>query len=418
MSKSGKPVTLILVGAGNRGSRYAEFVANNPELAALVAVAEPKDACRRRIAHDHGIGAADTVEDWRPLSERERFADAVIIATSDAMHREPAVAFIKQGYHVLLEKPMAPDETSCRLIVKEALSKKVLFSVCHVLRYTPYTQALKKVLDSGAIGEVVSLQRLEPVGYWHQAHSFVRGNWRNERQSSSMLLAKSCHDLDWIHYIMGCRCLKVSSFGALNHFRREKRPKGASERCVTCAVEERCPYSAKKIYLERVSQGHSGWPVSVLAIETSEDSIRKAIETGPYGRCVYTCDNDVVDNQVVNLLFEGGKTASFTMTAFTRFASRRTRIFGTHGEIYGNGSQIKVHDFLTDKTEVIDTEELVPGIWGGHGGGDGSLMKSYLEAVADRDPSKILSGPKETLESHIMVFAAERSRREGRTVDM
>jgi len=287
------------------------------------------------------------------------------------------------------------------------------------MRYTAYTRRLKSVLDSGVIGQVVSVQHLEPVGYWHQAHSFVRGKWRNEAESSSMLLAKSCHDLDWLRYIMGARCLKVSSFGSLYHFRKDSKPAGAADRCLDCPVEPRCPYSAKKIYLGRFARGHTGWPVNVLAPEVTEESLTEALRTGPYGRCVYACDNDVVDNQVVNMEFEGGRTATFTMTAFHPGGDRKTRIFGTRGYIEGDGNTIRHSDFLTDKTETIQANAGAEGtVKSGHGGGDYGLAQSFLAAVANNDPSKVLTGPAESLETHLMVFAAERSRLEGRVVDI
>ena len=411
-----KPVRLVVIGAGGRGTGYATFASQHPDRARIVGVAEPREYYRSRLADAYDIAPENIFTDWKDVAGRERFADAVIVATQDAMHAEPAVAFAEKGYHILLEKPMAPNEADCRRIVRAAMGNRIIFAVCHVMRYTRYTQALKGMIDSGAIGEVVNIQHLEPVGYWHQAHSFVRGNWRNEGESSFMLLTKSCHDLDWIRYIIGAKCRAVSSFGTLKHFRKEGKPKGAGDRCLDCRCEPRCPYSAKKIYLGRVARDQTGWPVDVLTPDVTEEGVMEALRHGPYGRCVYACDNDVVDNQVVNMLFEEGRTASFTMTAFTEQAHRKTRIFGTMGELYGDGSDIHHFDFLSDETEVIDTEALDSSILGGHGGGDYGLMESFVSAVAEDDPNRILSGPEETLESHLMVFAAERARRENRVV--
>jgi len=411
------PVTLIIVGAGSRGSTYATYAASHPDRAKVVGVAEPRDHYRDRMAEKHAISPEDVFTDWKDIAERERFADAAVVATQDDMHAGPAIALARKGYHILLEKPMAPTAEDCRRIVAAILENRVIFAVGHVMRYTRYTQALKGVLDSGAIGDIVSLQHLEPVGYWHQAHSFVRGNWRNEGLSSPMLLAKSCHDLDWIRYVMGVPCRRVSSFGSLRHFRKEEQPEGAADRCVDCTVEGACPYSALKIYgRDRLEKGHTGWPLDVLTPEPTAESVDEALRTGPYGRCVYACDNDVVDHQVVNMEFEDDRTASFTMTAFNKAGHRKTRIFGTRGEVYGNGQTIEVFDFLTDQTEVIDTSKTDASILGGHGGGDYGLMHSFVTAVAEGDQSRILSGPQETLESHLMVFAAEEARRQGTVV--
>ena len=292
-----------------------------------------------------------------------------------------------------------------------------MFGCCHVMRYTTYTRRLKALVESGVIGDVVNIQHLEPVGYWHQAHSFVRGNWRNTAESSFMLLAKSCHDLDWLRHIMAVPCLAVSSFGSLKHFRKTEKPKaaGKAKRCLDCAYESQCPYSAKKIYLGRFARGDKGWPVDVVTPVVTAENLDAALRTGPYGRCVYECDNDVVDHQVVNLQFAGNRSASFTMTAFNAGDHRQTRVFGTRGSLEGDGVRIRHTDFLTDKVSTIDTNTSADGsLLSGHGGGDFGLMDSFVRAVAENDPRQILSGPEETLESHLMVFAAEQARLQNR----
>ena len=410
------PISLLIVGAGGRGTSYALYPTEHPDLAKVVAVAEPRDFYRKRMARRHAIPAGNVFKDWRRAALRPRLADAVLICTQDAMHADPAVAFAAQGYHILLEKPMAPSAADCRRIVEAALQSKGLFAVCHVLRYTEYTQKLKSLVDAGLIGDLVSMQHLEPVGYWHQAHSFVRGNWRNTAESSPMLLAKSCHDLDWMHYLMGARCERVSSFGSLYHFRREHRPAGAADRCLDCPVEAACPYSAKRFYLGRIERGDKGWPVRVLTPDLTAEGVTQALREGPYGRCVFACDNDVVDHQVVAMEFAGGRSATFTMTAFSPVTDRKTRLFGTRGYLQGDGRFIEHFDFLTEKTDTIDTQLDAEAAKAGHGGGDYRLMQAFVAAAATGDRSKVLSGPAETLESHLMVFAAEQARLEGRVV--
>ncbi|MHA1909274.1 MAG: Gfo/Idh/MocA family protein [Candidatus Thorarchaeota archaeon] len=411
------PIDIIIVGAGDRGNVYAEFAIAHPERARIVGIAEPREYYRDKMAQDHTIAPENVFNDWKEIVVRERFADAAIVTTPDALHVEPAIALAKKGYHILLEKPMAPDEEGCRKITKAVLDNDVILSVGHVLRYTMYTKKLKELLDSGVIGDIVSLQRLEPVGYWHQAHSFVRGNWRREEESTFMLLAKSCHDIDWISYIMGKKCKTISSFGSLVHFRSENKPKDAGTRCVQCDYELECPYSSLKIYLGFLDKGITGWPVNVITPDVTEAGIKQALMDGPYGRCVYDCDNDVVDHQVVNMEFEGNLTAAFTMTAFTKARARETRIFGSRGEIYGDGSTIHVYDFLTEQTQEYDTTADTT-VLTDHGGGDYWLMHAFVSAVANKNPNLILSGPTETLESHLMTFAAERSRREKRTISL
>ncbi len=415
-------VTIAVVGAGSRGTAYSRAALGAATPARIVAIAEPRAEYRRRLADDMGVDAAHQFNDWRELVSGPRLADAVIIATQDRMHTEPALAFAELGYHVLLEKPMATTEAECRQIVETARKNGVLLTVCHVLRYTPYTRALQALLASGAYGEIASVRRLEPVGWWHQAHSFVRGNWRNEAASSPMLLAKSCHDIDWIRHLMGRRCTRVSSFGSLTHFKAENKPAGAGDRCVACAVESSCAYSALRFYTQRLEDGQTGWPVDVLTSYPDRESILEALTNGPYGRCVYDCDNDAVDNQVMNMEFDGGRTAAFTMTAFTRPRPREDGIYCTGAEITGDGRYLHIFDFLSEQTTKIDTYGPGADAGGqradeGHGGGDSGLVETFLKAIADDDPS-LVSDPRQDLESYEIVFAAERSRRTGQTIEI
>ncbi|MEZ4730697.1 MAG: Gfo/Idh/MocA family oxidoreductase [Caldilineaceae bacterium] len=405
-----QPVRLIIIGAGNRGSSFAQFALNHSELVKVVGVAEPRPFYRQRVADQHAIDPDNVAADWRELITRPRFADAVIIATTDRDHAEPAIAFAGLGYAMLLEKPMATNPTDCRRIVEAVQRNGILFAVFHDFRYFGYTQRLKEIVDSGVIGDVVAIQHLEPVGYWHYAHSYVRGNWRNEATSSSMLLAKSCHDIDWLRYILGQRCVQVSSFGSLTHFKQSQKPAAAGDakRCLECAYEPDCPYSAPRFYQTRLRTGRYGWPLSVITPVFTEEAVLQALTEGPYGRCVYECDNDVVDHQVVNLLYENGATASFTMTGLSEHADRKTTIFGTRGELRGDLSKLVLYDFLSGETTVIDTvpPDVPPG---GHWDGDVNTLKAFMMAVGTGDTSYILSGAEETLETHLTVFAAEKS---------
>lgn len=417
-----KQVTLGIIGAGARGCGYANYATIVPDRLKIAAVADPDESRRNQLADAHHIPQEMRFTSWQEFVTKEKMCDAVAICTQDSLHEAPAIACAKRGYDILLEKPMAPTADACRRIVAAVKESGILFAVCHVLRYTNYTTALRKIIASGEIGDIVNVQHLEPVGYWHQAHSFVRGNWRNEAESSSMLLAKSCHDIDWLRYVIGKKSAQIQSFGTLRHFRTSEKPVGATDRCIDCPkdVEAGCPYSAYKIYFrDRFYKGIRGWPTTVLTQTLTKESLAEALKTGPYGRCVYACDNDVVDNQVVNILFEDGSTASFTMNAFNFHTARKTRIFGTLGELETDSETIEIHHFLDDSKRVVDTKAINDGgILTGHGGGDQGIMQSFIQAVAERDPHYILSDANETLESHLMVFAAEKSRREGSVVTM
>lgn len=408
-----RPVTYAIVGAGQRGTGYGEWIAAHPDRAKVVAVAEPAAHRRTRLARRHGVPPQRAFGSWQELASAPRLADAVIVATQDADHVGPAITLADNGYHLLVEKPLAPTEQECVELVAAVAGTGVLFAVCHVLRYRPYTRLVKRLLDEGRIGELVSVQHLEPVGYWHYAHSFVRGNWRRADTASFMLLAKSGHDIDWLRHLVGRPVERVSSFGSLTHFRPESRPAGAADRCVSCAVEPDCPYSAPRLYLGRLREGRTGWPVSVLTDEVTEQGVRAALEHGPYGRCVYACDNDVVDHQVVAMEFAGGVTATFTMTGFTPHADRRTQLFGTRGSLDGDGTTVSWHDFTSGATTTLRAPATGADAGAGHGGGDGGLLDAFTTAVATADPGPILSGPVESLESHLAVFAAERARLAG-----
>ena len=273
---------LLIIGAGQRGQCYAEYARLHPDQAQVVGVAEPRAAYRTRLAEAHQVPPENVVADWRALL-RPGLADAVIIATPDTLHTEPAIAFAGLGYDLLLEKPMAPTPQECQQIVAAVQANGVIFAVAHVLRYTSYTQKLKELVTSGVIGDIVSIQHLEPVGFGHQAHSFVRGNWRKEAESSFMLLAKSCHDIDWLRYILGRRCVQVSSFGSLMHFRRERKPPeaGAALRCLDCAFEPRCAYSARRIYFGLMADQTIGPIVlDILTPDHTAEGILKALRAG------------------------------------------------------------------------------------------------------------------------------------------
>ncbi|KAI3357291.1 hypothetical protein L3Q82_015739, partial [Scortum barcoo] len=385
------PVRVIVVGAGSRGENYSQFASIHPDRVKVVAVADPRKFARTKLQQQHQIVDENIFEDWHRIIEREKFADAVLICTPDRLHKEPAVAFAKKGYHLLLEKPMATTAEDCTAIVEACTQNGVMLSVGHVLRYDPVIRKIKELIDAGVIGDVIHIQHLEPVGFYHFAHSFVRGNWRNEAESSFALLAKSCHDIDLIHHWAGARrCVKVSSFGSLSHFRKENK-------------------------------GNSGWPVSVICPNSFPDieSVTEALRSGPYGRCVYECDNDVCSNQVVNMEFEGGLTAAFSMVAFTEeICMRKTTIYGSKGELSYNGHEVRVFDFTTQRATKHTAHSNAPRHYGmgGHGGADYHLMDAFVSAVANNDPSLIRSGPEDTLLSHLLVFEAERSRTESRVV--
>ncbi|MBB1494568.1 Gfo/Idh/MocA family oxidoreductase [Propioniciclava sp. MC1595] len=407
-------VTYAILGAGQRGTIYGRWIAAHPDRARVVAIADPDPVARERLAAECVVPAGAVFASWQELLGAGTDADSAIIATQDRDHVAPALAALAAGHHVLLEKPMALTAEDCRAIARAATASDRLFAVCHVLRYTRYTRLVRRLIAEGAIGEPVSMQHLEPVGWFHFAHSFVRGNWRNEATSSPFLLAKCTHDLDWMAHVMGTTVARVASFGSLRHFTAANAPEGATDRCTTCPHQQTCPYSAVDIYLTRPVGRPGGWPGEVLA--STPEGVPDAVRTGPYGRCVYACDNDAVDHQVVAIEFADGTTGTLTVTAFTPLEDRQTRIFGTRGQLEGDGATVRVFDFATRAW----TEHPVDGPEGGtgdrHGGGDGGLMADWTAAVAANDATVVGADVEATLAAHLAVFAAEESRHSGRVV--
>jgi predicted dehydrogenase len=422
MAGPARPVTMAVLGAGSRGTTYAGFAVQSGGRAQVVAVVEPRPARRDALAEEHRVPADMRFADWRELAARPRLADAAVVATPDREHVGPATALAGLGYHLLLEKPIAPTWDECVAVVEAVERAGVILAVCHVMRYTSYTEAVRRAVAGGALGQVVGVEHLEPVGWWHFAHSYVRGNWRREDGSGPSLLTKCCHDLDWLRHIVGRPAVSVSSRGALHHFTAASRPPGAADRCLDCAIEPGCPYSATRLYLGFLGDPkRQAWPLPVLTTDLTERGVRQALRDGPYGRCVYACDNDVADHQVVMIEFEGGATATLTMSAFTPHGRRRTRVMGTRGFLEGDGHQVTVTDFVTGRAgpaELTDPAADAEGgqVGGAHGGGDYGAIGAFVDAVASGDRSLVRTGPRESLHSHLMAFAAERSRQTGAAV--
>ncbi len=406
--KPARPVTCIVIGAGNRGNVYAAYQRDHADEWKIVGVAEPLPNRNQNMATAHSIPDEHRFVTWEHVFQKPKFADVCIITTPDWLHYGPAMQALAMGYDLLLEKPIAQSWKECKDILQRAKQNGRIVAVCHVLRYTPYFREMKRVVSGGQLGEVVSVQHLEPVGHVHMSHSFVRGNWRNSQISTPIILSKSCHDMDILRWVVDRECRKVTSIGALTLFRPEMAPKGATLRCTDgCPVESTCPFSAPRIYVRDKS-----WSTFHLnAKDQSPEAITETLRTGPYGRCVYHCDNDVPDHQITNMEFENRLTAAFSLEALTSYAGRRTRIMGTAGDLVGDEEILDVYDFSTQKRTRWD-RRTAP-VTSGHGGGDYGLVRDFVQAVSRHDPSLLTSTIDASMESHLMAFAAEESRLAG-----
>ncbi len=403
---------LALIGAGQRGTIYARYAFEKAG-AEIVAVADLNPEKRQAAAEEFHIPAERMFEQAEDLFKLGKIADAIILATMDRDHYAQAMKAMDLGYDILLEKPISPDVQECIAIRDKAREKGCTIVVCHVLRYTRFFSAIKEIIDSGELGKVVTIQHAENVGNFHMAHSFVRGNWRNADLSSPIIMQKSCHDMDILLWLVGSNAKKISSFGNLSYFKEENAPKGSTARCLNCPVADSCRFDGKKAYLPI----RGDWPATVLTEDQSEEGILKALAEGPYGRCVYRCDNNVCDNQVTDIEFENGVTASFHLSGLTNKMHRTIKVMCENGDIYGDDSEetITVTKYSSNaryegevRTISVNSEE------GFHGGGDYRLTMDFLEALENKgQAAESRSSIEKSVESHLMAYAAEQSRVSG-----
>ena len=416
-----KKLKVILIGAGHRGTHYTNLMGDMPEKFEVVGIAEKVATRREYVKEKHNIPDENTYESWEQILEREKFADVAVIATMDRMHFEPAMKAMELGYDLLLEKPVCPTPEECVALYKKSKECGVKAVVCHVLRYTTFFKKMKECIDSGMVGDVVSVEHLEAVGNVHQSHSFVRGNWGNSTKSSFMMLQKSCHDLDILQWLLGKECKKISSFGSLKHFKRENAPEGSPEYCMdSCPVADTCYYNAMKLYYE---DKDNAWFRSnvVKKVNPTDEEVLKGLRETQYGKCVYKCNNDVVDHQVVNMEFEDGITVSFTMCAFNK-GGRRIHIMGTKGEITAAMKEdtFEFYDFASGETKRLNISQEILGdsIVSGHGGGDQGVINALYDYLTDKITADDVSEIGVSAKNHMLAFAAEEARLGCKVVDM
>jgi predicted dehydrogenase len=408
-----QPTQLALLGAGSRGTfAYGNYATMNPHRVRFVAVAEPDAGRRKRFAKEHRIAPSRCFESWEELLARPPLAEGLINATMDQVHVPSTLAALKAGYHVLLEKPMATSAEDCVRLVQAAEASQRILQICHVLRYTRFWGIIHDAIASGRLGRIINVDHRENVAFWHMAHSFVRGNWGVRATSAPMILAKCCHDMDILFWILGAPVRRLSSFGRLSHYRPANAPQGAPLRCTDgCPAQEDCPFYAPRQYLRESTD----WPINVISLDLSFEGRMKALREGPYGRCVYHCGNDVVDNQVINMEFENDATLTFAMQGHSHNNVRTMRYDGTRATLRASeaADEITIYDHLTGNEEVIRPGAVV----GGHGGGDTGVMNAFVRAFRHPDETPLTSA-RASLESHLMAFAAEQARIEGAVLDM
>lgn len=425
-----RPITAIIVGAGHRSFVYSELAKTNPEMLKIVGVADPNPIRRKKAMDYFGFKEDMCFENAEELAKKGKLADTVINGTMDEQHLETAVPLLDAGYDMLLEKPFAPNEEEMRQIVNCAKKNNSKVMICHVLRYTPFYYAIKERIVNGEIGDIINIQTTEHVSYHHLSTSYIRGKWANsDKCHTSMLLAKCCHDLDIIMWMMSeTKPKQISSFGGKFQFKPENAPKEAGTICMKdCPLVDTCVYSTKRLYIDHPDR----WAFYIWdALEgkknvTIEDKIALMKSDSPYARCIYKCDNNVVDHQSVLINFESGATGTHNMVGGSAEPRREIHIIGTKGEIFGNFEESKFTVLKIDPSpdahnEECDVEEVdlrvtgdMVGAYGGHGGGDERLAADFVKFIRGEKPSLACTSIFDSVAGHLSVYLADKSRENG-----
>lgn len=404
-------VKIVVIGAGNRTNKYLEYAVRHPERLKLVGIVEPVEIRRRLVANKFGVPEDACFSSFDDFFANPIDADAVLIGTPEDKHYEPCMRAIEAGYHILLEKPIAQTKQECLDILEASKRKGVVVGVCHVLRFHPYFMKIKELVDSGELGEIISINHYAEINIDRMTHSYVRGLWSKAKKTNPMLIAKCCHDIDFLLWICGSKCRKVSSFGSLRWFRKENAPAHSPGRCIYCPGEPDCPFSAVNLYKKRKQWIRN---FDVPEGQTIDDVIDKELREGAFGRCVYHCDNDVADHQIVNMELEDQTTISFVVNAFTCNDFRGTHIKMTKGEIDGNETTLRVRKFRGNEETVYDFSDLSNQPF--HAGADLNIVEEFVNSITRSSEGVLSSTIESSIESHVVCYEAETSRLTNQTI--
>jgi predicted dehydrogenase len=406
-----KSLQIAIIGAGVRGTNLARKLSSSAFNARVVAVAEPEKTKRDAFAKEFGLSGNALFKGWEELVQNLADCDAAIIATLDNQHAGPALACLGRGWDILIEKPLADTMEKCRKIVSMQRENGKVVAVCHTLRFMDGFRKVKQLLTEDSIGELVHIEHMEAIGHMRFAHNYVRGRWAKVKENTFLLLHKCSHDIDYICWLFRDPCKKVSSFGSLNYFVPSNAPEGSADRCTNgCSVIDTCPYSSVSNY---VNSSLNEWPARDIRTKHTREAHLAAVKNGPYGVCVWKAGNDVVDHQVVMMEFEGGATATCTLTGYSATNGRRIRLQGTRGEILFDEASgtISVKKFSGGNDKIIyirEPESYHPE--------DQEIVDEWLSSIVNSTSVTVDAG--EALRTHAVVFAAEKSRMENRTVSM
>lgn len=410
-----EPIEAVLVGAGQRGREaIGAFAQRHPDELKFIAVVEPDKAKRNGFAKIHNISKENCFSSYEEFFKHPKIAPLCFNTTMDKLHFPSAMLALEKEYHLFLEKPMTDNPKSCLILAEEAKRRGLMIQICHPLRYTTFYSKIKELIDKKTIGNIISFSMNENVAYWHFAHSFVRGNWGKLENSGPFILTKCCHDMDIATWIANSKVKKVFSAGELQYFCQENAPPNSPMQCTDgCPIEKTCPFYAPAIYLT----DYTDWPVSAISFDRSFEARKKAVQKGPYGKCVFKCNNNVVDNQVVCAEFENGITFNFAVYANSFYPFRTIRIIGTTGEINAHFEkmEIKILRFgqgmgdwggNSPQPEIIYADKID----GAHGGGDTGVIRNFLKQYRENNLQSIEHSLDIAVEGHLLAFAAEHAR--------
>lgn len=415
-----KKFTVSILGVGSRGFAYGSLMEKDEKFE-IVSICDYNPKQIEKANKLFNLPQEKIFSDEEDFFTKKR-ADVLVIATYDKFHVRQCVRALKLGYDVLLEKPVSDSEEEIAELIKtqHKTGKKVI--VCHVLRYSAPYRKVYQLLKEGAIGNLIAIDAFERVKYWHQAQAYVRLQSEVNDIAHPTILAKCCHDLDYIQHYAQAKCDTVSSIGGLSFFRSENTPEGAADRCLDCRYADSCVYSAKKIYIDRWFKDgcpEFEWPYNKVTLKnpTTEADLYKGLKTVPQGKCVFKCEVEnnpcVVDHQMVQMRFENGVTATLKML-FADAEGRRVNLFGTHGEIILDWElkTLELRKFGQDP-EVFKTDSISDSDndYDGHGGGDEGLIKDFYSILTDEVEN--YTSLSESAESHLIGIKAEESRLNG-----
>lgn len=426
-------ITAIIVGAGHRALAYASLAKQQPDKMKIVGVADPIELRRKMVADEYNLSSEQCFESAEELAAKGKLADAIINGTMDNQHVQTTIPLLEAGYDVLLEKPFAVTEEEVHQLddVVKKTGRKVM--ICHVLRYAPfYTECKKRVLN-GEIGDIINIQTAEHVSYHHIASCFIRGKWhRKDVCGSSILMAKCCHDLDLLTWFnSGCDPMKVSSFGGLHYFTRDKAPENAGEYCLLdCPIEKECLYSARKHYLDHPERWSFYVWTGIEHLENPSIEDKEAFlkdKNNPYSKCVWKLDNNVADRQAVMVEFADGTIATHNLIGGTSRPMRKIHIIGTKGELHGIMDDNKYylrgidtrpgHEYSEVEYDLNDEGDTT-GAFGGHGGGDMRLVEDFVSVIEGNEPSISCTALADSINGHLIGMAADRAMEQNVIVEL